>query len=212
MLPQPSKDDLEATEILAALRKQLPTTELVTANEELPKGSGRNEQQLGTRERQEDPRLVVVTGPWSHQLKDSTILPVNVLDLQCQNLSASDFISITLVCDPGYGKRTSIFLGAVAALSHDSRGVIQCPTLKVSKAMLPGRTKGFQFRLKYALISGEEETATATSEAFSIWANAYQDGFPLQEHEMHIQHRAATNRKKRMVRRRHLRNPTSATW
>jgi hypothetical protein len=146
------------------------------------------------------PTFSIATGPWTHQVKDSNLLPTSIVRVNPSTATSSDFIIARLVCDPLYRLNGVIFLGAIPSLYADEKGCVVLPSLKITKAMLPGRTKGFDFRVLYTYLKNGVEVEHVLSASFAIWANAYQSGFPLQEHSQQIEKRTQINRaKKRKV-------------
>jgi hypothetical protein len=141
--------------------------------------------------------ISVFTGPWTHQVKDSNLLPLSVIRVHDASVSSGDFVIARLVCDPEYRKNGTVFLGAAPCLYRDENGCVVLPSLKITKAMLPGRTKGFDFRVMYTYIKSGVEVEHVISDVFSIWANAYQSGFPLEEHSKQIEKRTEINKHKK---------------
>jgi hypothetical protein len=139
-----------------------------------------------------------MAGPGRHQVKDFNILPINILKVAYEARD-EDYILIRLVCDQRMKLRDrKIFVTAVSAkhnVDNDSEIVLQ--NLKISKDMLQGRTKGFQFFLTYTLIAGGREAETIKSHPFYIWSNVKQLGFPRHERDKYLEQRKQINRGKR---------------
>jgi len=110
--------------------------------------------------------------------------------------SPSDYIVVKLLCDPKMEK-DEIFLTAVSAhYSQSNNGEISIPSLKVSQKMLPGRTKGYAFRLLYELFVSGKIVQTEVTDEFFIWSNVNQKGYPRTEREAFIKERIKSNKKK----------------
>jgi len=108
----------------------------------------------------------------------------------------SDYIVVKLLCDPKMDKG-EIFLTAVSThYSQNSTGEISIPSLKVSQKMLPGRTKGFTFRLMYELAIAGTMVQKEVTDEFFIWSNVNQKGYPRKERDAFISQRIESNKKK----------------
>jgi len=100
-------------------------------------------------------------------------------------------------------EKGEIFLTAVSThYSQNSTGEISIPSLKVSQKMLPGRTKGFFFRLLYELVIGGKIVQSEVTDDFYIWSNVNQKGYPRAERDAFISQRIESNKKKVKPKRR----------
>lgn len=145
--------------------------------------------------------IEIVCGPSLHQVKEFNILPTNILKVHYPSKN-SDYISVTLVSEGDELKNgaVSIFLTAVSAKpERRDTNEIRLPNIKISKNLLQGRTKGYQFYLVYALISDGVEISSTRSTYFHIWSNVNQEGFPRQERMERIRERKQSNRKRRKL-------------
>jgi hypothetical protein len=83
------------------------------------------------------------------------LIPSNIIRVNTAGLRSDDYISITLMLDPRFRAQSPsltdrIFIMGVPALYGLSEGSYwKLPSLRISQEMLPGRTKGFRFRLSY---------------------------------------------------------------
>jgi len=145
----------------------------------------------------EDVYFTVIEHPLKHQVKEFNILPAGILQLMRHYQSTpSDYIVVKLLCDPKMDKG-EIFLTAVSThYSQSSTGEISIPSLKVSQKMLPGRTKGFIFRLMYELVLGGKIMQSEVTDDFFIWSNVNQKGYPRKERDAFISQRIESNKKK----------------
>jgi len=92
-------------------------------------------------------------GPNEHQMKGWSITPTNILKINFEP-SNSDVIAVSLRCDDSIGMSDpDIFLGASSPKFNVSKNnLLYLPFLKISKEMIQGPTKGFEFKLVYSLI------------------------------------------------------------
>jgi len=150
----------------------------------------------------DDVYFTILRHPLKHQVKEFNILPATVLQLMrhYQNSSSSsDYVLVKLLCDPRMAKASSgdIFLTAISThYSQNNQGEIAIPSLKVSQKMLPGRTKGFVFRLVYELHIDAKVVQSELSSEFFIWSNVNQKGYPRKERDQYISQRIESNKKK----------------
>jgi hypothetical protein len=141
--------------------------------------------------------FVITEHPLKHQVKEFNILPAGILQLMRHYQSSpSDYIVVKLLCDPKMEK-DQIFLTAVSThYLQTATGEISIPSLKVSQKMLPGRTKGFVFRLLYELFISGKIVQTEVTDEFFIWSNVNQKGYPRKERDAFISQRIESNKKK----------------
>jgi len=167
--------------------------------EDLSKSQSYAEEDLETPRNtdREDVFFTVIEHPLKHQVKEFNILPAGILQLMRHYQSSpSDYIVVKLLCDPKMDKG-EIFLTAVSThYSQSSTGEIAIPSLKVSQKMLPGRTKGFTFRLMYELVIGGKMMQSEVTDEFFIWSNVNQKGYPRKERDAFITQRIESNKKK----------------
>lgn len=146
--------------------------------------------------------FTLVVGPGKHQVKEFNILPINVVKLKYEAKS-SDYMVVKLICDKKMNKPESeIFITAVSAYhSQEDPNSIYFPNLKISQQMLRGRTKGYNFRLKFVLVVDGVEVEKVESEEFYLWSNVNQKGFPREERDSYVSHkvRSVKKRKRRLA-------------
>eukprot|EP01124_Arcella_intermedia_P037265 TRINITY_DN9939_c0_g1_i3.p1 TRINITY_DN9939_c0_g1~~TRINITY_DN9939_c0_g1_i3.p1 ORF type:complete len:119 (-),score=13.10 TRINITY_DN9939_c0_g1_i3:65-421(-) len=92
-------------------------------------------------------------------------------------------------------EKGEIFLAAVSAHHSQSiTGEIVVPSVKVSQKMLPGRTKGYSFRIMYELVVGGTVLQRETTDEFFLWSNVNQCGYPRKERDAIITQRIESNK------------------
>lgn len=114
----------------------------------------------------------IEVGPDEHQIKGWNITPTNILKINFQP-SNSDVIAVSLRCDESMGlSDPDIFLGASSPKFNISpNNLLYLPFLKISKEMLQGPTKNFEFKLVYSLIVNGKVVHRMFSRPFKIFTN-----------------------------------------
>lgn len=114
----------------------------------------------------------ITVGPGAHQVKDRLITPTNELELLYEP-SSSEVLAVYLKCDDSLGLSDSeIFLAAVSPkfnLSDDKS--LKLSSLKISKEMIQGPTRGFKFSLLFVLFSQGKEVYRVNSQPFELWSS-----------------------------------------
>jgi len=142
--------------------------------------------------------IILQMGPGEHQIKDYNFQPVNILYVN-YTAQSSDYISVKLICDPKMNRvDPEVFILAFSpAFAVDESNLVFLPNLKISKEMLKGRTKGFNFYLEYSLIVKGNEVHSVRSNPFRLWSNVNQTGFPREKREEYVTQTETINKKRK---------------
>lgn len=118
--------------------------------------------------------------PSEHQVKECLIVPHPVLKVLCEPKSC-DYITAYLVCDKRMN-HDDIFLAAHSARFYKNVDII-FDNLKITNKMLKGRTKGYDFRIRFDYMSQTKVCSSIYSKPFNLWTNVRQKGFPREKRE-----------------------------
>lgn len=142
--------------------------------------------------------IILEVGPGEHQIKDYNFHPVNVLLVNYQPHS-SDFIVVKLICDPRMNRSDpEIFILGLSPLFYaDESNRIFLHNLKISKDMLKGRTKGYEFNLEYSLFIRGSIIYSIRSDSFKLWSNVNQNGFPKEKRSEYVNQTESINKKRK---------------
>lgn len=143
--------------------------------------------------------MSLLCGPEPNQVKEFNILPTNYIKIHYL-AKLTDYILVRLVNTDKeqYYNQSSIFMGATCAVGdRDHRHLVRLPNMKITKADLHGRTKGYLYYLTYTLVVDGIEVFTIRSNDFHIWSNVNQEGFPREQRQMNIRKRKEANIRRR---------------
>jgi len=157
--------------------------------------------------------LKVVTDPMAHQVKEFNIIPASEIEIsKSASISSSSFISVDLIVPKTLKRNTdggddkerdrAIHLTSINANLKGEDNVIKFANIKTYQRIIPGKTKGHLFKLRFTLrnydIQGREISHESVhSLPFYIWSNVNQPGFPKSSRMIKLRKQAECNKKKR---------------